>query len=140
MNSCRLSSHIQPVRVRNWMPCIHSSCVGSTSRRKACRCVMKLSMTAFSLALGAFAMLLNTFCVICSSVLSLIPGSFVRFINRSKSFIVCYRPGQTRGLPFNVCRGRRGVDVGRGACAALGGELNAPERPQGYALAVALGV
>lgn len=36
INSCRQSSHLWPVSVRNMIACNHSSCVGSTSFTAAC--------------------------------------------------------------------------------------------------------
>src|SRR5438876_2554317 len=80
INSWRFSSHIWPVLVRNWMPDIHSSWVGSTSRIKSCRWLTRLVITAFNLGLGACAMLSSTFWVICSSVLLLMDRALLRII------------------------------------------------------------
>ncbi len=54
MNSWRLSSHMCPVLVRNWMPWNHSSWVGRTSRTKACRCLTRLCMIWRVRLSGAF--------------------------------------------------------------------------------------
>jgi hypothetical protein len=45
MNSWRLSSQAWPTAVRNSMPAIHSPGCRSTSRMKACRCVMSERIT-----------------------------------------------------------------------------------------------
>src|SRR5712691_992039 len=52
MNSCRLSSHIFPTRVRKSMPANHSPSVGSTSRMKPCRCLTSEVTTSRSRGSG----------------------------------------------------------------------------------------
>src|SRR5262245_5637200 len=45
MNSCRFCEHRCPVRVSQSMAVAHSACVGSISRTKVCRCLIKACMT-----------------------------------------------------------------------------------------------
>src|SRR5579884_218951 len=106
INSCRLSSHICPVLVKNWIPCIHSASVRFTSRMKACRWVIRLLITSFKRALGACAMLFSTLRVICSSVLLLIGMLYLRWQARD-GFNLDQQIVEGQFAHLDGCTGRR---------------------------------
>ncbi len=55
MNSCRSSSDLWPVAVRNLIACSHSAMVGSVSLTTACKCLTRLVTSSRSRGSGVFA-------------------------------------------------------------------------------------